>query len=329
MADRSLSALRAPFVAALWLAAASGIARDVAAQDRPFGFRYDVQPWLLRQGCAAAECHGGALGRGGFKLSLFGGDPELDWQAIAVERGARRVDLAVPQASLLLRKPSRALDHGGGLRLPRDSDAFAALRRWIEDGAVYGDGAAVALDALELRRDGDQLAVRARFGALHEDVTARSVFTSTAPSVVAVDASGRTTVLAPGEAWLFARFAGHDARVRVVVPFARSGGAPRVAPATPLDAAWLRGLDELGLEPAAPAPPGLLARRLHLELAGRLPTPSELHAFLAADPATRASDCVARLLASDDFTVVATDWLVRWFELERDANGARDDAARR
>lgn len=321
--------MRGSLFAALWIAAASGIAHDVGAQDRPFGFRYDVQPWLLRQGCAAAECHGGALGRGGFKLSLFGGDPELDWQAIAVERGARRIDLAEPRTSLLLRKPSRALDHGGGLRLPRGSDAFTALRTWIEDGAVYGDGDAVALDALELMRDGNQLVVHARFGARREDVTARSLFTSTAPAVVAVDPSGRTTMLAPGEAWLGARFAGRDARVRVVVPFENQGRGERVAPATPLDAAWLRGLDELGLEPAPPAPPGLLVRRLHLELAGRLPTPAELHAFLADEPATRVRDCAASLLASDDFTDVATDWLVRWFELERDANGARDDAARR
>ena len=45
----------------------------------------------------------------------------------------------------------------------------------------------------------------------------------------------------------------------------------------------------------------ILIRRLTLDLAGRIPTTAELHAFLAAEPATRRSELVDRLLTSPDF----------------------------
>lgn len=44
-----------------------------------------------------------------------------------------------------------------------------------------------------------------------------------------------------------------------------------------------------------------LVRRLTLDLAGRIPTTAELHAFVSADPATRRSNLVDKLLASPDF----------------------------
>jgi hypothetical protein len=314
---------------ALALASSLVLGAAAAAQSRPFAFRYDVQPWLLRQGCAAAECHGGALGRGGFKLSLFGGDPRGDWQAIAVDRAARRIDLRDPAQSLLLRKPSRALDHGGGLRLPRSGEAHAALHAWLAAGAPYGDDA-TPLDGLQLARDGDRLRVTAHFHSQSEDVTARSLFASSAPLVVDVDAAGRIAVRAPGEAWLVARFAGRDAVLRCATPFpGADAGRPEPGAATesPLDTAWRRGLDELGLAPAPPADDATLLRRLYHDLAGRLPSPAEQRAFREAAPTLRVERLVTRLLASPDFAAVAGDWLGAWFELQDD-DAPRDLAAR-
>lgn len=45
----------------------------------------------------------------------------------------------------------------------------------------------------------------------------------------------------------------------------------------------------------------LLIRRLTLDLAGRIPTTAELHAFVAADPAKRRAELIDRLLGSPDF----------------------------
>ncbi len=50
--------------------------------EPPTSFRHEVMPVLSRAGCNAGACHGYSLGKNGFKLSLRGSDPELDFPAI-------------------------------------------------------------------------------------------------------------------------------------------------------------------------------------------------------------------------------------------------------
>ena len=45
-------------------------------------FRNDLVPMFTKHGCNAGACHGAAIGRGGFRLSLYGGDPAADYDAI-------------------------------------------------------------------------------------------------------------------------------------------------------------------------------------------------------------------------------------------------------
>ena len=51
-----------------------------AADDRPVSFRLDVMPIFMAYGCNTGSCHGSARGQDGFRLSLFGFDPEGDYQ---------------------------------------------------------------------------------------------------------------------------------------------------------------------------------------------------------------------------------------------------------
>ena len=46
-----------------------------AAPTEPVHFDTQIVPVLTKAGCNAGACHGAAVGRGGFKLSLYGGDP--------------------------------------------------------------------------------------------------------------------------------------------------------------------------------------------------------------------------------------------------------------
>src|SRR5690606_29988906 len=85
----------------------------MAMSAAPVDFDTEVMPVLSRFGCNAAACHGGAAGRGGFKLSLFGGDADHDYRALVHELEGRRVNLADPRASLLIAKPGGILPHGG------------------------------------------------------------------------------------------------------------------------------------------------------------------------------------------------------------------------
>ena len=65
-------------------------------------FERHVASLFGRLGCNSAACHGSFQGKGGFRLSLFGQSPEMDYAAI--QDG--RVDLDSPRESLLLVKPS-------------------------------------------------------------------------------------------------------------------------------------------------------------------------------------------------------------------------------
>ena len=79
-------------------------------------FRTDVMAVLSKAGCNAGTCHGNAMGKGGFKLSLRGQDPDLDWLALAREQGGRRVNMVEPEQSLTLMKALGAIAHEGGQR---------------------------------------------------------------------------------------------------------------------------------------------------------------------------------------------------------------------
>src|SRR5207302_405037 len=64
--------------------------RGVAKAGSP-RFLTDVLPLLTKAGCNQGACHGAAAGKNGFKLSLFGYDPQSDYAAITRWGGARRV----------------------------------------------------------------------------------------------------------------------------------------------------------------------------------------------------------------------------------------------
>ncbi|MGV3722604.1 MAG: S-layer protein, partial [Actinomycetota bacterium] len=101
----------------------------------PPGFEKDIQPILSRAGCSSGTCHGKAEGQHGFRLSLFGFDPEFDYEAITRGASGRRVAKLQPERSLLLLKATSSIPHAGGARLTTGSRDYRALVRWIAFGA--------------------------------------------------------------------------------------------------------------------------------------------------------------------------------------------------
>ena len=97
------------------------VVRDAAA-DRPISFRLDVMPVFAKAGCNTGSCHGAARGKDGFRLSLFGFDPDGDYQRITREIGGRRINLAQPEQSLLVEKALGQVPHTGGTRFTKDSE---------------------------------------------------------------------------------------------------------------------------------------------------------------------------------------------------------------
>ncbi len=92
-------------------------------------------PVLFRAGCNSGSCHGAARGKDGFRLSLFGYDPAGDYFRLTQQVIGRRVDVAVPEQSLLLLKATGKVPHTGGQLFAENSDYYRTLQRWIQAGA--------------------------------------------------------------------------------------------------------------------------------------------------------------------------------------------------
>src|SRR6266478_746905 len=95
-------------------------------------FHNDVMAVLSKAGCNAGACHGNRYGKGGFKLSLRGQDPDFDYAALTRDLFGRRIDPMEPDRSLMLLKPTAQLSHEGGQRFRPDSREYQILRRWID-----------------------------------------------------------------------------------------------------------------------------------------------------------------------------------------------------
>ena len=100
-------------------------------------FENDLIPIFTKFGCNAGACHGSAAGRGELNLSLFGGNPEADYQAIVRQFSGRRINLIYPDESLVILKPTAQTKHGGGQVLNENEEAVELLLNWIKQGARF------------------------------------------------------------------------------------------------------------------------------------------------------------------------------------------------
>ena len=88
-----------------------------ATADVPVQFTQEVQPIFTRLGCNQGACHGSQHGKGGFKLSLLGFDPQFDYAQVVQSAEGRRVVVSDAESSILLRKPTLTMEHSGGERM--------------------------------------------------------------------------------------------------------------------------------------------------------------------------------------------------------------------
>lgn len=272
-----------------------------APQEKPSppDFTNDVLPVLTRHGCNTGACHGAALGQKEFKLSLLGGNPRADWEAITREFRGRRISRALADESLILLKPSERVPHKGGRRLPTDSEGYAILRRWIEAGAPF------RTEKRELARIevAEGLRVTAHYSdGSARDVTKWAVFTSNDDAVAEVDEHGRVTMKLPGETAILVRYGGHLVAWRAVKSH---GAGVKFERRNAIDEHVERHSKELGIQPGPPCDDATFLRRAHLDLIGTLPTPDEVRAFLAKPDRDALVD---RLLARPEF---AAHWTYR------------------
>lgn len=298
------------------LATAPGIAATVPVTVRNAGapvrwdFSRQVVPVLTRGGCFGGNCHGAMLGRGGFKLSLFGQDPELDYETLVQGAGGRRVNRLNPGASLMLLKATATLPHGGGRRFSVGSPEYRLLARWIASGAPRGRDT-VQVERLEvlprdrlLSRPGEaqRLVVMAHFSdGTREDVTDQALIESR--NQKAVEISGdRMAGVGLGEAVVQARYGGRTAAAKVVatsLPPLRT--FPQYPPTHLVDREVFGRLRRLHVPPAEPADEHEWVRRLYLDLAGRIPTAAETERFCSSTEPGKREALIDALLNGPEF----------------------------
>lgn len=101
-------------------------------------FTKHVVPLFSKVSCSNRSCHGSFQWQGGFRLSMFGYDPELDFKQLATDGGhGLRANAADVEASLALRKPLGKMPHGGEQVFEEGSWQHRVLRQWIAGGAPY------------------------------------------------------------------------------------------------------------------------------------------------------------------------------------------------
>jgi hypothetical protein len=294
-------------------------------QRRPISYRNDVAPLLSKAGCNMGACHGNSAGKGGFRLSLRGDDPEFDHRSLTRDLLGRRVSIASPERSLALLKSTGRLPHEGGIRFAADSEQARTLLDWIALGASDDVTTAPRLRTLRvtpaqhISNSADramQLCVTAEFDdGSTRDVTRQASFDLSDPTLAEVSPGGQVRARGPCE-------------LAVAVRYLRGRGVSRIAflPDRPgfvwsrpveinvVDAHVFSKLRTLTINPSEPAPDQVFLRRAFLDALGRLATPDEARVFLADRDPLKPSKLIDRLLDRPEF---ADFWALKWADLLR------------
>ena len=274
----------------------------VNSSHAPFtwNFRNHVIPVLTKAGCNQGACHGALAGKNGFKLTLRGYDPEVDYDTLTRQSAGRRVSLMQPARSLILLKPTMAIPHGGGKRFDTNSLEYRVLAEWIAAGApppAESDATVTGLEvypASAALKPGaeQQLVVRARYSTGDvKDVTRWVKFSSSDEGVATVDDMGHVKMNGSGETAITLYYASRVLYSRLSVPY-QVPIDPKVYTSfhrnNYIDDLVIAKLQKLHIAPSAPAPDAAFLRRVSLDATGVLPTAEEAETFLtSADPAKR------------------------------------------
>lgn len=292
--------------------------------DEPVSFRREVMAVLSRGGCNQGTCHGNLNGKGGFKLSLRGEDPDKDLAALTRDQMGRRVNRLDPDASLILQKATGRVPHEGGQRFPVGSYEYRLLERWITEGtrADVPGNARVERLVVEpserfLLQPADEIVVRA--WAVYADgskknVSNLAVFESSNP-LIDVSRQGVVKSPMPGETTVVARYLqAQGTSLLAFVPARPNFQWSNPAPKNYIDEHVFARLKQLRMNPSELCPDSEFLRRAYLDLLGLLPTPDETRRFLKDVRADKRARLVDALLARPEF---AEYWAVRWSDVLR------------
>ena len=306
-------------------------------EKRPFSFARDIGGIFTKRGCNDSSCHGGVKGQGGFKLSLNALYPKDDHQWI-VEGGTYhvlkadvgtktpRIDLKEPEKSLLLRKATMQVSHGGGQRLRPESVDYQTILDWVQRGAPYGEEGqeqSVAIVRVEVypsqvvldAQGKQQLLVTAHLSnGQREDITEEVLYVSNNAEVVKVDSSGRLKAVNTGETAVMIRASGTAVTARIGVISKPIANYPNVEPWNFIDKFVFAKLKQFNIVPSKLSEDSEFLRRVSLDLTGTLPPPERTRQFLASKDPRKRDKLIETLLNTPEYVDY---WTFRFADLFR------------
>jgi hypothetical protein len=289
---------------------------------RTVGFERDIMPVLTKAGCNTGSCHGAARGKDGFRLSLFGFDPLGDYQRITREIGIRRINLAVPEQSLILLKATGAVQHSGGKKIEPGSKHYQTLLSWLQAGApadsvrppvvtkvdVYPNQAVLEGEGREQRL----VAVATYADGTQRDVWDLASFTTNNERTAAVAVDGRVTSGVRGEAFVMARFDTHTVGTQVLALPSGLQYQPQPTQGNYIDTLVDAKLIKLRLPASGRCTDDEFIRRVTIDITGLLPTEEETQSFVASTDPNKRSALIETLLARKEFSEI---WAMKWADL--------------
>ncbi len=294
-------------------------------EKRPVSFQYDVLAALSKHSCSSGACHGSPTGKGGFRLSLRGFDPDFDARTLIREDLGRRTTVFAPEESLLLAKPTMRLAHGGGQRLKKSDRAYLLIRDWIAQGCrpdAAGSPVCLGIEVnppggrLQLPSTAQKLRAMAKFSdGTARDVTDLCVFTSSDEETASVDESGTVTPKERGDATILVRYLDHID----TASFTFLRDVPDFVWTNPpeqnfIDARVFAKLKELQLPPAELCTDHEFLRRVYLDVLGVLPERKEVEAFARDTSEGKRARLIDALLERPEY---AEFWALKWADLLR------------
>ncbi|GIV26210.1 MAG: surface protein [Bacteroidia bacterium] len=297
--------------------------RVEAMTDQVIDFQRDVLPVLSKAGCNITGCHGSPRGKNGFRLSLFGAEPDEDAVALARDRYSRLVNPVEPEKSLYLLKATATIAHGGGKRLDKNTDEYRLLVEWIRSGAPLDRLVDVELERLSVFPEEflceagqqQQILVTAHYSdGTVRDVTHLATYTSTESSIATVDEQGLVTTTGTGEAVIVIGYGGKFATARFLVPQELPVPFPDLKPNNRIDELVFAKLRKLNIPPSDLASDEMFLRRVYLDTIGTLPTPDEVRQFLSDPDPNKRARVIDELLSREEFVDF---WTLKWCDLLR------------
>lgn len=286
--------------------AQSGVALPTGGTLSAVDFERHIMGLVSKAGCNSGSCHGSFQGKGGFRLSLFGYEPAMDFANLTRDNLGRRVNVVKPDESLALLKATGQTAHDGGMRFGKDGWVYNTFREWIRGGAKWtpGSGTIASLDvtpkdfALLANDKPLQVKVTAKFadGSV-EDITPFCDFKITDDSIAMLSPLGLLTPRTPGDAGLTVLYRGSVQAIRVLVPAPLQKNYPTIPEVNYIDKEVFTKLKMLNVIPSDLASDATFLRRIHIDVTGQLPTPDEIRAFLADKDPKKREKVIDKLLA--------------------------------